>query len=102
LQFFLNVVDFGMNLQEAVDAPTVHTNHFPSSFYPRQMEPGKLFVEGRVPAKVRAELEKKHGHQIVVDPDWSHGRVLGIRVNPHGVLEGAASPRAMMAYAMGW
>ncbi len=39
LQFFLNVVDFGMNVQEAIDAPTVHTTHFPSSFYPRDAYP---------------------------------------------------------------
>ena len=35
LQFFLNVVEFGMDLQEAADAPTFHTDHLPSSFYPR-------------------------------------------------------------------
>ena len=34
IQFFLNHVEFGMDLQEALDAPTVHTTHFPSSFYP--------------------------------------------------------------------
>jgi gamma-glutamyltranspeptidase/glutathione hydrolase len=32
LQFFLNYVDLGMNVQEALDAPTVHTNHFPGGF----------------------------------------------------------------------
>ncbi|NKQ94812.1 gamma-glutamyltransferase family protein, partial len=35
LLFFLNHVDRGMNLQEAIDAPVFHTNHFPSSFFPR-------------------------------------------------------------------
>ncbi len=35
LQFFLNVVEFGMDLQEAIDAPSFHTDHFPASFYPR-------------------------------------------------------------------
>ena len=39
LQFFLNHIDFGMNLQEALDAPTVHSVHFPSSFYPRRRIP---------------------------------------------------------------
>jgi gamma-glutamyltranspeptidase / glutathione hydrolase len=34
LQFFLNVVDFGMDLQQAIDAVSFHTQHFPSSFYP--------------------------------------------------------------------
>src|SRR5207302_2595420 len=49
LQFFLNVVDFGMSSQEALDAPTFHTQHFPSSFYPRAQHPGQLVVEGRIP-----------------------------------------------------
>ena len=48
LQFFLNFVDFGMNLQEAIDAPSFHSLHFPSSFYPRRAEIGKLVVEGRI------------------------------------------------------
>ena len=40
-QFFLNYVDFGMDIQEALDAPTVHSTHFPSSFYPRPAYPGR-------------------------------------------------------------
>ena len=40
LQFFLNVVDFGMDLQEALDAPTVQSTHFPGSFYPHAADPG--------------------------------------------------------------
>jgi gamma-glutamyltranspeptidase/glutathione hydrolase len=101
LQFFLNVVDFGMDLQEAIDAPSVHTTHFPSSFYPRPAQPGRIAVEGRIPEDVRKALEKR-GHDVHVSGDWNHGRVLGIRINPHGVIEGAASPRSMMAYAVGW
>ncbi len=101
LQFFLNVIDFDMDLQEAIDAPTVHTNHFPSSFYPRHAQPGRLVAEGRISEEVRKELEKR-GHDVQVTGDWNNGRVLGIRINPHGVIEGAASPRAMVAYAIGW
>ena len=56
LQFFLNVVDFGMGLQEAVDAPTFHSMHFPSSFYPRAAYPKRLVVEGRISEETRAEL----------------------------------------------
>jgi gamma-glutamyltranspeptidase len=48
LLFLLNVVEFGMNLQEAVEAPTFWTSHFPSSFYPRQAQPGSLNIESRV------------------------------------------------------
>ncbi len=100
LQFFLNVVDFGMDLQEAVDAPTFHTSHFPSSFYPRSMFPKRVVVEERIPETVRAELRRR-GHDIVIAPGWAHGRVLGIRIT-EGLIEGVASPRLETGYAMGW
>ncbi len=48
LQFFLNHVVFGMNLQEALDAPTITCVHFPSSFYPRPAYPNRVEVEGRL------------------------------------------------------
>src|SRR3546814_15085862 len=48
--FFLRHVHHGMNLQAAIDAPTWQTAHFPSSFFPRQASPGKVVVEGRLPA----------------------------------------------------
>ncbi len=47
LAFFLNHVLYGMNLQEAIDAPAFHTDHFPSSFYPRASLPGSLAIESR-------------------------------------------------------
>lgn len=100
LQFFLNVVDFGMNLQEAVDAPTFHTSHFPSSFAPRTMFPKRVVMEDRIPESVREELTRR-GHDIVVAGPWSHGRVLGIRTNGL-TIEGAASPRLETGYAAGW
>ncbi len=47
-QFFLRHVHAGHNLQQAIDAPAWHSDHFPSSFWPRQARPGVLVVEGRV------------------------------------------------------
>ncbi|MBV9747533.1 MAG: gamma-glutamyltransferase, partial [Acetobacteraceae bacterium] len=103
LQFFLNVVEFGMDLQAAVDAPLFHTDHFPSSFYPREMQPGSLKLEERIPEAVRAELEQR-GHRITVAPAWGiGGQVCGARFDPaSGRIEGAASPRGQVAYAMGY
>ena len=49
LQFFLNVIDFGMNLQEAIDAPNFHTNHFPNSFYPHNAQTGQPYGGGAHP-----------------------------------------------------
>jgi gamma-glutamyltranspeptidase/glutathione hydrolase len=101
LQFLLNVVDFGMDLQEALDAPTVHTVHMPGSFYPRGADPGACRIESRVPAEVRAELESR-GHRVHVDGPWSHGQVTCVAYDASsGVLSAAASPRGRVAYAMG-
>jgi gamma-glutamyltranspeptidase/glutathione hydrolase len=102
LQFFLNVADFGMNLQEALDAPTVHSEHFPSSFYPREAYPQRLSVEGRIAQAVREELACR-GHNVVLPGDWVHGRVLAVSVDgERGTLSGAASPRQSIADAIGW
>ena len=50
-QFFLRHVHAGINLQEAIDAPAWHSEHFPISFWPRTARPGVLVVESRVPAE---------------------------------------------------
>jgi gamma-glutamyltranspeptidase / glutathione hydrolase len=102
LQFFLNVVDFGMSIQEALDAPSFHSQHFPSSFYPRAQHPGRLVVEGRIEEEVREALRAR-GHELVVTGDWANGRVLGIRIDPaRGLIFGGASPRVETGYAIGW
>ena len=63
LQFFLNYVEFGLDLQQALDAPTVHTTHFPSSFYPRNAHPGRVEAESRIPEETLAELRRR-GHDV--------------------------------------
>jgi gamma-glutamyltranspeptidase/glutathione hydrolase len=100
LQFFLNVVDFGMDLQEALDAPTVQSTHFPGSFFPHASEPGGVRAESRIPAEVRDDLASR-GHTVSVDGPWSHGQVSAVAREPNGVLSGAASPRGRVAYVMG-
>jgi gamma-glutamyltranspeptidase/glutathione hydrolase len=101
LQFFLNHVVFGMDLQEAIDEPTFHSMHFRNSFYPREARPGHMAVEGRIAEEVRKELEAR-GHLVAVAGDWVNGSVLGIRFDEEtGVISGAASPRGP-SYALGW
>jgi len=102
LQFFLNFVDFKMNLQEAIDAPTFHTLHFPGSFYPHNAHPGVLALEDRIPEEVRDGLIER-GHKIQVDDGWSHGRVTAVMIDhENSVIVGAASPRFGVAYSAGW
>ncbi|MGI9149535.1 MAG: gamma-glutamyltransferase family protein [Chloroflexota bacterium] len=100
LQFLLNVVDFGMDMQEALDAPTVQTAHFPGSFYPHKADPGGVRVESRIGSEVRDELSGR-GHRVTVDGPWSHGQVTAVAREANGVLSGAASPRGRVAYVMG-
>ncbi len=102
LQFFLNYVIFGMNMQEALDAPTVHSVHFPSSFYPRPAYPGRLVAESRLAPEVIAALGRR-GHEVVVTDAWGNGKVMGIRYDKaRGVIIGGASPKGNSGYAIGW
>ncbi|MFZ1104264.1 MAG: gamma-glutamyltransferase family protein [Hyphomicrobiaceae bacterium] len=88
-----------MNLQEAIDAPAWHIEHFPLSFWPRTARPGVLVVESRLPAATIAEL-KRRGHKVEVGPDWSEGRLTAAaQEGPR--RKAAANPRGMQGYAAG-
>ncbi len=99
LIFFLRHVHHGMNLQAAIDAPTFQSHHFPSSFYPRQADPGRLAVEERLPAETVAELARR-GHDVEVIGPWSIGRISAC-AREDGLLKAAANPRLMQGYAAG-
>ena len=99
LAFFLNHVNFGMNLQQAIDFPAFHSAHMPSSFYPRQAHPGRLDIESRVGDTVVGELRRR-GHDVQVQPPWSLGRISAV-ARRDGVLYAAANPRGMQGYAVG-
>lgn len=102
LQFFLNYIDFGMNLQEAIDTPTFDVAHFFSSWSGHPVSRGIVNVEGRIDAKVVEELRRR-GHMVNVQGEWVNGRVLAVAVDlEHGTLQAAASPRAETGYAIGW
>ena len=98
-QFFLRHVDCGMNLQEAIDAPAWHSEHFPASFWPRQSRPGVLVVEGRLPAATIDELRRR-GHVVEVGDDWSEGRLVAASLDGDR-RRAAANPRGMQGYAAG-
>ncbi len=101
LNFFVALVNSDWNLQEAIDAPMFHTNHFPRSFYPHHAWPGMLVVEDRVGEAVLAELRSR-GHDVQVQPGWSQGRLSAVASDPAaGQLRAAANPRGMQGYAVG-
>jgi gamma-glutamyltranspeptidase/glutathione hydrolase len=99
LQLLLRHVHFGLNLQAAVDSPSFQTTHFPGSFYPRDIQLGKMSAEGTFAQATLDELRAR-GHELTVAEPWSLGRgcAVGIR---HGLMRGAATPRQMQAYAIG-
>ncbi len=107
LQFFLAVADFEMEVQDAIEAPRFSTSHFPTSFYPHNRVPGLLRVEERIAEEVQREL-KARGHKLQVNPAWSEGDVLGIRVDVRsGTLYGGADIRGeqskrMPSHIIGW
>jgi gamma-glutamyltranspeptidase/glutathione hydrolase len=103
LLLFLHHVDHGMNLQEAIDCPAFHTEHMPSSFWPRQAKPGWVAIEGRFPATTATALRAR-GHQVQIGENWSEGRLSAAAAErtPEGtVLKAAANPRGMQGYAVG-
>ena len=89
-QTIVNVVDYGMNVVQAVNAPRVHHQHLPDQI---RYEPGGL------PPDVVSDLEAR-GHTLVERGDIS-GDVEAIMVMPDGTLEAAADPRRGGA-AVGW
>jgi len=98
-QFFLRHVHAGLNLQEAIDAPAWHSEHFPSSFWPRAARPGVLVLEGRIAKDTAAEL-KRRGHIVEVGADWSEGRLTAASRDGRR-RRAAANPRGMQGYAAG-
>jgi gamma-glutamyltranspeptidase/glutathione hydrolase len=89
-----------LRLQEAIDAPMVHTEHTPSSFDPRRAHPGRVVIEERWPKPVRRDLTRR-GHRLVVSDGWSLGRLSAVAREPGGWLRAAANPRGAQGYAVG-
>jgi gamma-glutamyltranspeptidase/glutathione hydrolase len=92
LQLFLNVVEFGMNAEVAVEAPRYQTRHLISSFDNHAWNLGDLLLDERIPADVALELSEK-GHKIETCSRWNSGAApVMIRVLPDGVIEAGADP----------
>jgi gamma-glutamyltranspeptidase / glutathione hydrolase len=100
LQFFLNVVEFGMSVQQALEQPAVISSSFRSSYYPHRVE-GKLQVPASLPRHVIDELAAL-GHAVDVRNARGVGSVKAIIVHPRtGVLMGGVSP-TRDSYVIGW
>ena len=102
VQMFLNIVEFGMNPQAAIEQPRFVPWNFPNSFWPHTYLPGRLHVEGRVSEKTATELSHR-GHDLKVIDQWSPamGALSAIVVDREsGALKAGADPRRD-TYAIG-
>ena len=97
---FLRMVHHNLGIQQSIDAPNFHTEHFPSSFWPRVARPGKVVIEGRFDPAVLAEL-KARGHDASMGEAWSEGRLSAARLEADGQMYAGANPRGMQGYAIG-
>jgi gamma-glutamyltranspeptidase/glutathione hydrolase len=98
LAVFLRHVHHRLDLQAAIDAPLFTSRHWPSSFYPRAHDPGRLAVEERF-GEATIEALRRRGHKVTVEGPWALGRVCAVR-RENGELFAAATPRLMQAYAI--
>jgi gamma-glutamyltranspeptidase/glutathione hydrolase len=99
VQMFLRHVHARYDLQEAIDAPAWHSEHFASSFWPRESRPGVLVLEGSIGETAAMELRAR-GHIVERGPNWSEGR-LTAAAREGSLLKAAANPRGMQGYAVG-
>jgi gamma-glutamyltranspeptidase / glutathione hydrolase len=102
LQVLLNVIEFGMNPQEAVEAARFDTQHFVSSFSDHRFNPGSLSIEKRFGEAVAAEL-KKRGHKLEIGDDFNPSAAPTIILyNPQTKLIQAGADVRRGRYAIGW
>jgi gamma-glutamyltranspeptidase/glutathione hydrolase len=90
LQFFLNVVEFGMNVQEACEAPNINSYQMRSSFGAHESKPGKILVNQTLPSWVRTELTRM-GYSIE-QKERTTGPINAIYFDrEHGTMWGGSS-----------
>ncbi|MFI6170520.1 gamma-glutamyltransferase family protein [Nocardia sp. NPDC051052] len=100
LQFFLNVVDFGLDFQTATETTAFHTDQVPASFTPHAHRPGVLVAEETCDPAVVQQLEQR-GHEVELVPAYSLGRVCAAGfTEDNEFVRAAASPRKRHAYAV--
>lgn len=102
LQLILNVIEFGMGIEEAVEAPRFQTRHLVSSFDNHAMGRGELLLDVRIPAAVARDLSTR-GHRVSTRSKWASGSSPALILSrPTGVIESAADPFGFRAAAAAW
>jgi gamma-glutamyltranspeptidase/glutathione hydrolase len=100
LQFFLNMVEFDMNVQEAAEAPNINSYQMYSSFGSHSKEAGRIVVQEDTPPWVKKDL-RKMGYNVVTRPLTS-GPINAIWFDrKHGTMWGGSSNHGE-DYGIGW
>jgi gamma-glutamyltranspeptidase/glutathione hydrolase len=96
----MRMIHHGLNIQQAIDLPSFHSEHWISSFWPRGAKPNKAVIEGRYTQAVLEDLIAR-GHAAEMGGEWSEGRLTGARLEADGTIRAGANPRGMQGYAVG-
>jgi gamma-glutamyltranspeptidase/glutathione hydrolase len=100
LQFFLDVVEFGMTVQEAVEGPNITSYQMHSSFGGHESQPGRITIQASTPPWVRDEL-RKMGYTVEVE-ERNSGPINAILLDhEHGTIWGGSSDYGE-DYGIGW
>ena len=100
LQFFLDVVEFGMTVQEATEAANFNSFQMRSSFGNHESQPGRILLNAATPPWVRSEL-RRMGYTEVFE-DRTSGPINAIMIDrPHGTFWGGSSNHGE-DYGIGW
>jgi len=93
VQVFLNMDVFGMDIQQAIDAPRFRSMSMPATFAPHAVYPGTLWLESSLYNRTVLDLQKR-GYHVVEYPDWDNlfGAV-GAAIQSNGTLIGGSDPR---------
>jgi len=104
LSCFLNVIEFGMDIQDALDAPKFWTRSYPSLFYPHKARTGNLTLERRIKnLDQKVEILGSKGHNVSLASPWSgDNTMICIIDHEHKILKAAANPRFVTSYALSW
>jgi gamma-glutamyltranspeptidase/glutathione hydrolase len=103
VQVLVNIVDFKMNVQQAIEAPRFRSFNFPASSWPHEYLPGRVSIESRVPQIIFKKL-RDIGHDVNVFPDFTYecgGASVVLVDRERGLLMGGADPRREN-YAIGF
>ena len=103
VQMLVNIIDYKMNVQQAIESPRFRSANFPDSFWPHKYSPARLNIEARVPKKTIEKL-KKMGYDMQVYPEWTSecgGACAIVPDKERSILMGGADPRRE-CYALGY